>query len=59
MGDRNAKIVITNILSNKIVYESKWVRGAANAFSGFSSSRAAIDKVVKSHLLKEYPEIKF
>lgn len=58
MADRSAKIEIKHILSDKIVFESKWVRGSSTAFSGYSGSRAAIRKVVKKYLLKKYPEIK-
>ena len=58
MADRSAKIKIKHILSDKIVFESKWARGSSTAFSGYSGSRAAIGSVVKKYLLKNYPTIK-
>lgn len=58
MADRSAKITISNILSNTLVYESEWARGSSTAFSGYSGSRASIGKVVKNQLLEKYPKIK-
>lgn len=57
MADRSAMIVIKHILTDKDVFETKWVRGSSSAFYGYSGSRAAIGKVVKKYLLKKYPEI--
>jgi len=59
MAERSAKILITHILSNKTIFESKWIRGTSNAFSGFSGTRGAINKIVEKNLVEEYPEIKF
>jgi len=57
MGDRSAKISIQHIVSNKIIYESKWVRGSATAFYGYSSTRAAVGKLVKFNLYERFPNI--
>jgi len=57
MAKRSAKIVIKHLLTDKIVFETKWVRGSSNAFYGYSCSRAAIGKIVKKYLLKNYPSI--
>ena len=57
MAERSAKIEIKHILSEKIVFETKWVRKASSAFYGYSGSRAAIGKVVKKYLLKKYPKV--
>ena len=59
MAERSAKILITHILSNKAVFESKWTRGTSSAFSGYSGTRGAINKIVNKNLVEEYPEIKF
>lgn len=59
MAERSAKILITHILSNKTIFESKWIRGTSNAFSGYSGTRDAIKKIVAKHLVEEYPKIKF
>lgn len=59
MAERSAKILITHILSDKTIFESKWTRGTSSAFSGYSGTRGAINKIVNKNLVEEYPEIKF
>lgn len=58
---RSAKILITNILTNKVVCESTWIDGKFTAYfnyTGYSGSKAAIEKVAKSYILEKYPAIK-
>lgn len=57
MGDRNAKISIQHIASDQTIYESKWIRGTATAFYGYSSTRAAVGKLIKNHLHKKFPKV--
>jgi len=54
---RKAKIKITHITSNNIVFESELEKGAPSEFNGFSGSRQAIGRVIKKQLLNKFPEI--
>lgn len=57
MGDRSAKLAIIDNTNSSVIYESKWVRGTMNAFYGYSGSRHAIGRLVKSELSEAYPSI--
>lgn len=54
---RKAKIKVTHITSNSIVFESEIEKGAPSEFNGFSGSRQAIGRVIKRQLLNKFPEL--
>src|SRR5690606_29938450 len=52
-----AKIKITHIASNNVVFESELEKGAPSEYNGFTGSRQAIGRVIKRQLLNKFPEI--
>jgi len=57
MGNRKGKIDIMDSKSQTMIFESKWVKGVSNVYSGFSGSRGAIMKIFKGQVLKKFPTI--
>lgn len=57
-GVRRSMISITHILTNKVVYKTKWVRGDTTVYYGMSGTRKSIGKIVKKYLVKHYRLIK-
>ena len=58
MGNRRANVDVIHNASKEVIYSTGTVKGRSSAFNGYSGSRAAIGKTVKSKLLKEYKEIR-
>lgn len=56
MGNRKGQLIVFDS-NDKIILETKWVKGTSNAFYGYSGSRHAIGILVKKNLLKEFEEI--
>jgi len=57
MGNRRGKLDVIDNQTKVPVFESKWVKGSLNAFYGYSGSRHAIGRLVKSQLIGEFPDI--
>lgn len=57
MGNRRGSLVLLDSETSETIFSSKSVRGTMNGFYGYSGSRHAIGKLVKSELISQYPEI--
>lgn len=57
MGNRRGSLILLDSKTAEAIFNSKWVKGTMNAFYGYSGSRHAIGRLVKSELISQYPEI--
>jgi len=55
-NNRRAKAVLKRAGSEEVVFETKWIRGTTNAFSGYSGTRHTIQRITKA-LINEFPSI--
>jgi hypothetical protein len=56
-GNRKGKIDVLDSKTDKIIFESKWRKGAVMAFYGYSSTRHAVARLVKDEILTEFKAI--